>query len=184
MNGYFITGIAAGLIGISIGAGGAYEFTADHYAAKLATEQASHAGDNEQHAVDLNLISKAALDAENRAIDAHTAAEAKIAAADAQFTIEKQAHETENSSLRRDLASGAQRLRVAVTNCTAAGGNSGAGTSSTTGMGDGATAYADLDRAVAERVFRIAGDDDNEISKVKALQAYVCAVRPSTPGCN
>lgn len=179
MNGYFITGIAAGVLGIAIGAGGAYTYENR----ELLAEQAAHAKDNERHASDLNAISKAALDAEQRAIDAHNKAEAAISAADAQITKEKDAHETDNRNYRAALAAGTERVRVAVTNCSAAGGDDATGTPGAAGVGNGAATYADLDRAVAERVFRVAGDDDNEISKVKALQAYVCAIRPATPGC-
>lgn len=179
MNGYFITGIAAGVLGIALGAGGAYTYENR----ELLAEQAAHAKDNERDASDLNAISKAALDAEQRAIDAHDKAEAAISAADAQITKEKDAHETDNRNYRAALAAGTERVRVAVTNCSAAGGNDATGAPGAASVGNGAAAYADLDRAVAERVFRVAGDDDNEISKVKALQAYVCAIRPKTPGC-
>jgi hypothetical protein len=51
------------------------------------------------------------------------------------------------------------------------------------GVGDGAAAYADVDRATAERVFAVAADDQREIDKLKVLQAYVCAVRSDVPGC-
>jgi hypothetical protein len=180
MNGYFVTGIVAGLLGIVIGAGGAYTYESRD----VLIEQATHAKDNEHHSNDLSTISKAALDAEQRAIDAHNKAEAAISAADAQITKEKGAHEADNRNYRTALAAGTERVRIAVTNCSTASGNDAAGAAGAAGVGDGAAAHADLDRAVAERVFRVAGDDDNEISKVKALQAYVCAIRPSTPDCH
>ncbi|WP_144154420.1 lysis system i-spanin subunit Rz [Paraburkholderia sp. BCC1885] len=184
MNGYFITGIVAGALGIAIGAGGTHFFDAGHYAAQLATEKAAHAKDNEQHANDMLAVSRAALDGEQRAVDAHDKAEAAIAAADAQTTKEKDAHETDNRNYRAALAAGTQRVRVAVRNCSSASAANVSGAAGAASVGDGASASADLDPAVAERVFRVAGDDDNEISKVKALQAYVCAIRPATPGCD
>jgi prophage endopeptidase len=179
VNGYFATGIAAGLIGIAVGAGAAYTYENR----ELLVEQAAHAKDSERHANELKTISKAALDAEQRAIDAHKKAEAAISAADAQITKEKGTHEADNRNYRAALAAGTERVRIAVTSCSATGGNDVSGTTGASRVGDGAATYADLDRAVAERVFRVAGDDDNEISKVKVLQAYVCAIRPSTPGC-
>ena len=159
INGYFITGIAAGVLGIAIGAGGAYTYENR----ELLAEQAAHAKDNERHASDLNAISKAALDAEQRAIDAHNKAEAAISAADAQITKEKDAHETDNLNYRAALAAGTERVRVAVRNCSATGGGIVAGSPGATGVGDGAAAIADLDPAVAERVFGVAGDDQREI---------------------
>jgi len=183
MNGYWITGLVAGVLGIAIGAGATHLVDAGRYGAQLEAERTAHAQDNERHAHDLTAMSSAALDAENRAIDAHSAAESRIAAADQQLTKERQSHEADNASFRARLAAGTERLRVAVTGCSAAGGDEESGAAGAAGMGDGAAAYAELDPAVAERVFRVAGDDDNEISKVKALQAYVCAVRLDTPGC-
>ncbi|WP_411449123.1 lysozyme [Burkholderia pseudomallei] len=82
-----------------------------------------------------------------------------------------------------DRSDGTERLRVAVRHCTAAGGDGVPGASSAAGVGDGAAAYADVDAAVAERVFGVADDDQREIDKLTALQGYVCAVRPETPGC-
>ncbi|WP_321902117.1 lysis system i-spanin subunit Rz [Paraburkholderia tropica] len=172
--------LIAALIGAGIG------FGAEHVRARgaLTIEQAAHAKDNERHANDMLNVSRAALEGENRAIDAHNAVQAALAAADAAITKEKGAHETDNRNYRSALAAGTERVRVAVRNCTAADPGSIAGSPGTSGVGDGSAASADLDPAVAERVFRVAGDDQHEIDKVKALQAYVCAVRPKTPGCS
>lgn len=106
-----------------------------------------------------------------------------MGAVDQRTTKERNEHEAENRSLRAALAAGTERLRVAVRNCTAAGRDGVPGASGTAGVGDGAAAYADVDAAVAERVFGVAGDDQREIDKLTALQGYVCAVRPETPGC-
>lgn len=152
-------------------------------ARQLASEQSAHAKDNEQHANDMLNVSRAALEGEQRAIDAHNVAQEALAAADAAITQEKDAHESDNRNYRAALAAGTERVRVAVRNCSAAGSGSIAGSPGAAGVVDGSAAVADLDPAVAERVFRVAGDDQHEIDKVKALQAYVCAVRPSTPGC-
>lgn len=45
------------------------------------------------------------------------------------------------------------------------------------------TAYADLDAAVAERVSAVAAGAQREIKKLRALQGYMCAVRPQTVSC-
>ncbi|WP_176079307.1 lysis system i-spanin subunit Rz [Paraburkholderia tropica] len=172
--------LIAALIGAGIG------FGAEHVRARsaLAVEQAAHAKDNERHANDMLNVSRAALEGENRAIDAHNVAQAALAAADAELTKEKDAHEADNHHYRAALAAGTERVRVAVRNCTAANPGGVAGSAGAPGVGDGSAAVADLDPAVAERVFGVAGDDQHEIDKVKALQAYVCAVRPKTPGCS
>ncbi|WP_437176678.1 lysis system i-spanin subunit Rz [Burkholderia glumae] len=146
-------------------------------------EQAGRAADAQQHAEDLLAISRAALDAERRASDAHDAAASQVAAVDAQMTKERMAHEIDNRNARTALAAGTDRLRVAVRNCSAADAGGMPRATGATGVGDGATTIADLDGATAERAFAVAGDDQREIDKLRTLQAYVCAIRTATPGC-
>ncbi|KVZ57498.1 lysis system i-spanin subunit Rz [Burkholderia ubonensis] len=171
--------LLAALLGAAAGAG------TEHLigARQLADEQAARAADAQRHAGDLTSISQAALAAELRAIAAHDAAASRVAAVDAQFTKERNDHENENRSMRAALAAGTDRLRVAVRNCTAAGSDGLPGAAGTAGVGDGAAAVADVDPATAERVFAVAGDDQREIDKLKAMQGWACAVRPATPGC-
>ncbi|AOI46343.1 MULTISPECIES: lysis system i-spanin subunit Rz [pseudomallei group] len=171
--------LLAMLLGIAAGAG------VDHLigSRRLANEQAARASDAQRHAEALGAISRAALDAELRAIAAHDTAASAVAAVDQRTTKERIDHEAENRSLRAALAAGTERLRVAVRNCTAAGRDGASGASSAAGVGDGAAAYADVDATVAERVFGVAGDDQREIDKLTALQGYVCAIRPQTSGC-
>ncbi|MCS3397723.1 MULTISPECIES: lysis system i-spanin subunit Rz [pseudomallei group] len=171
--------LLAALLGMAAGAGIEHLIGAH----QLADEQAARALDAQRHAEALGAISRAALDAEQRAIATHDAAASAVAAVDQRTTREKNEHEAENRSLRAALAAGTERLRVAVRNCTAADRDGMSGASSAAGMGDGAAAYADVDAAVAERVFGVAGDDQREIDKLTALQGYVCAVRPETPSC-
>ncbi|WP_414451302.1 lysis system i-spanin subunit Rz [Burkholderia sp. 22PA0099] len=152
---------------------------------ELAVERAGRADDARLHAEQLQAMSHAALDAEQRAIDEHNKAAAEIAAADKQRTEERIKHENESRDYRAALRSGTERLRIAVASCTAVGGGgvdvpSAAGA---TGVGDGAAAYADVDPATAERIFSVAGDDENEIDKLKMLQDYVCKVRSETAAC-
>ncbi|HDR9877439.1 TPA: lysozyme [Burkholderia cenocepacia] len=171
--------LLAALLGAAVGAG------VEHLmgARQLADEKAARAGDAQRHAGDLTAISQAALAAEQRAIAAHDAAASQVAAVDAQLTKDRTDHETENRSYRDALAAGTDRVRVAVRNCTAAGADRLPGTAGAAGVGDGAAAVADLDPAVAERAFAVVGDDQREIDKLKAVQGWVCAVRPATPGC-
>lgn len=171
--------LIAALLGAAAGAEGVHLVASR----RLAAEQAARAQDGAQHANDMLAVSRAALEGEQRAIDAHNVAQDALAAADAAITKEKDAHETDNRNYRAALAAGTERVRVAVRNCSSTGSGAESGSAGAGGMGDGAAAVADLDPAVAERVFGVAGDDQHEIDKVKALQAYVCAVRPRTPGC-
>ncbi|MGF7130534.1 prophage endopeptidase [Paraburkholderia sp. EB58] len=174
MNGYFITGIAAGLLGIAIGAGGAYTY--ENRA--LLAEQAAHAKDNEQHADDLNTISKAALDAENRAIDANATAGKQLAALDTQLTKEQQDHETDNAKNRAAIADGTRRLRVAVSNFQSAGGGEAVAASGAGGVGNGASGTAELPPAFGVALFGIVDDADSDArAKADYLQGYVCTLQ-------
>lgn len=151
-------------------------------ARRLTDERAARAVDAKRHSDVLAEMSAAALRAEQRAIEAHHAAASRVAQVDAKLTKERIEHESEARGLRAALAAGTERLRVAVRNCsTVTDGMPGA--AGAPGVGDGATAVADLDGAVAESVFAIAEDDQHEIDKLSALQGYVCAVRPRTNGC-
>lgn len=169
----------AAAVGASLGIG-AEHMIAD---AQLGAEKAARARDNEQHARDMKAVSDAALVAEQKAIARGKVAAGKIETLDAQLTKERNAHETDNRSYRAALAAGTERVRVAVRNCSATGSDGLPGSAGAAGVGDGATAQADLDPAVAERVFGVAGDDDREIDKLKAMQGWACAVRPATAGC-
>ena len=174
MSPYFLTGLIAGLLGVAIGAGGAYTYESRH----LAIEQAAHARDNEQHANDLNLISKAALDAEQRAIDAHTVAEGKIAAMDQQLTQERQAHEADNDRNRAAIADGTRRLRIAVSNFHSAGSDEGSSGTGSGSVGDGSSGTAEIPRAFGLALFSIADDADSDArAKADYLQRYVCILQ-------
>jgi hypothetical protein len=100
------------------------------------------------------------------------AAEVKVAAVEKQFNAEVSQHANDVLSYRAQLASGAQRMSVHVTHCAAA--SEGA---SATGGADGASATADLAPAVADGLAEVAGDDQREIDKLTALQAYVRALQ-------
>lgn len=176
MNGYWITGLVSGVLCLVLGAGGAHLLDANHYGAQLSAERAAHAND-------LNAISKAALDAEQRAIDAHTVAEGKIATIDDQLMKEKKAHENDNARNRLAIADGNRRLRIAVSNFRAAGGEQTGTVASAGRVGDGTSGTAELSPAFGLALFSIADDADVDRAKVIYLQGYVCAIRPETDGC-
>lgn len=174
MSPYFLTGLVAGLLGIAIGAGGAYTYESR----ELAIEQASHARDNERHSKDIADFSRAALDAAQLAIQAHTVAEGKIAAMDQQLTQEKEAHEADNARNRAAIADGTRRLRIAVSNFRPTSGNEAGTGSSTGGVGDGAGGTAELPRPFGLALFAIVDDaDSNARAKADYLQRYVCILQ-------
>jgi hypothetical protein len=170
------------LVAAAIGATAAWSVKSLIAGRTLANERAAHARDSEQYTKTLKAISDASLAARQKAEKDRQTAEKKVEALDAQLTKEQQANEADNLDYRAPLAAGTERLRIAVAHYSAdAAGVRGA--ASATGVDDEGPAYADLDPAVAERVFSVAGDDQREIDKLRALQAYVCAIRPDTPGC-
>lgn len=152
---------------------------ADHV---LANEQLAHAVDVQRLTRQLDADTAAAATAAQKALGEHQAQEARITALDARLTQETQAHETAARSYQSALAAGTQRLRVAVAHCTASR-NDVPVAASAPGVGDGAPTYADLDAAVASRVFGVAVDDQRQIDKLKVLQGYACTVRPDLPAC-
>lgn len=149
----------------------------------LAKEQAAHAKDNATNAQTLASISAAAATANAKALADHTVQEGKIATLDDQLTKEKTAHENDSRAYTTALAAGTQRLRIAVTSCSHSRSDGVPAPASSPGVDDDSASYADLDAATASRVFTVAGDDQREIDKLKALQGYVCAINPGLPAC-
>src|SRR6202012_1554099 len=111
---------------------------------------------------DLNAISKAALDAEQRAIDVHTVAEGKIATLDDQLMKERQAHEADNSRNRAAIADGTRQLRIAVSNFHATGSQQAGSGSGSSGVGDGASGTAELPRPFGLALFTIVDEADKD----------------------
>ena len=175
MSPYLITGIIAGALGIAIG--GAAVHAVD--ATKLASEQTTHARDNEINAQKLQAVSDAAASSARASIAKQNDAAAQLAQLDDKLNQEKASHEADNAKNRAAIADGARRLRVAVTSFTpASGGNatdSGAGAS---GVGDGAGGTAELSPAFGSALFGIVDDADSDArAKAEYLQHYVCILQ-------
>jgi prophage endopeptidase len=148
----------------------------------LAHEQQAHAQDVQRLTQQLDAGTAAAAMATQKALAEHAAQETRIAALDAKLTQEVRTHEADARAYQSDLARGTQRLRVAVAHCTTSR-NDVSAAANAPGVGDGTPTYADLDAAVASRVFGVANDDQREIDKLKVMQGYACAVRPDLPAC-
>lgn len=168
MNGYFITGIAAGVLGIALGAVPTHVVDANHYGAQLAREKAAHAAD-------IARVNAEAAQQLREALANQQAAEGRVATVEQQFNDEVAKHAKDNLDYRAQLASGAQRLRVRVTHC--AVGPTADQSAAASGRADDSAAFAELDPTVATGVVQVAADDQAEIDKLKALQAYVRALQ-------
>jgi prophage endopeptidase len=171
MNGYFITGIGAGLLGIAIGFGGTHVYDGR----VLAIEQAAHAKDNAAHATEIAQINADSAKSLAAALANQQAAEGKVASIETQFNQEVSAHATDSLNYRAQLIAGTQRVRVRVASCgpVAPAGESAA----TAGSVDGTAAWGYLDNETAASIFKVAADDQVEIDKLSALQAYVKALQ-------
>lgn len=182
MNGYWISAVGGIVVGALLGTGIVH--TIDSKA--LSTEQAAHAADKAQYAADIGATKAEAAKAASDALAKQTAMQQQADQLNDQLTKEQAQHEADNRKLRADLAAGTQRVRVAVRNCTAVSGAGGGGSADNpqpAGGRDDTAASADLDPAVAERVFGVAADDDREIDKLRKLQAWACVVKTRAPGC-
>jgi prophage endopeptidase len=171
MNGYFMTGIAAGILGIAIGFGGTHVYDGR----TLAVEKTGRAADNAKYAstiADINAVSAKALSA---ALAKQQAAEGKVASIETQYNTEVANHAKDALDYRAQLIVGTQRVRVRVASCGPA--TAGSESAASTGSADGAATFGYLDGQTASSVFKVAADDQTEIDKLSALQAYVKALQ-------
>lgn len=184
MSPYLITGIAAGVLGLAIGAG-AMHYTVD--AAALSAEQAAHAKDTAQYEANIGAVTAKAATAATAALATQTKMQQDNDAAQATITQLQGENNAIDQKYRTAVASGDQRVRVAVRNCTANNPVSSSpvpGDSQSAGGQPDSGATADLDPAVADRVLGVAADDQREIDKLAKLQAWACTVKPDAPGCS
>lgn len=171
MNGYFITGIGAGLLGIVIGFGGTHVYDGR----VLAIEKAGRAADNAKYASTIADINAASAKSLAAALANQQAAEGRVASIEMQYNTEVANHAKDALDYRAQLIAGTQRVRVHVTSCGSVA-PSGESAASTGSADDGAT-FADLYGPTASGVFKVAADDQAEIDKLAALQAYVRALQ-------
>lgn len=163
MSPFLITGIAAGAVGAALGFGTAHTIDGR----TLAREQAAH----QAMIAQINAESAKALSA---ALANQQAAEGKVAAVEQKFTDEVTKHAQDSLDYRARLSSGTDRVRVRIASCsTAATGESAASAVSA----DGPAAYGDIYGPTASGIFKVAADDQAEIDKLAALQAYVRAMQ-------
>ncbi|UHC82249.1 lysis protein [Pseudomonas sp. NIBR-H-19] len=153
------------LLLVAIACFSTWKVDAWRYGKQLAEQSAAYQAD-------LTAISNAAADQVRTALDKQQAAEKARDDLDAKATQEKTHDLAENETLRRAVADGARRLRIAA-NCRAGGGDV-SGTASTTSLGNGGT--IELAPAAGRTVFDIRAGIIADQAALKALQAYVMSV--------
>lgn len=121
---------------------------------------------------DLTSISNAAADQVRTALEKQQAAEKARDDLDAKATQEKTHDLAENETLRRAVADGARRLRIAGS-CSAGGGNVPV-TTSAAGLGNGGT--VELAPAAGRAIFDIRAGIIADQAALKTLQTYVMNV--------
>lgn len=163
MSPYLIVGLVAALLGAAISGGATHKIDGT----ALAREQASHQAD-------LAKINAASAKALSDALAKQQVAEGKVSDIETQYNTEVSNHAKDSLDYRAQLASGAQRMRVHVTGCSVAPASQ---STTAAGSADDAATFADLDPTVASGVVQVAADDQAEIDKLAALQAYVKALQ-------
>ncbi|VVO44283.1 lysis protein [Pseudomonas fluorescens] len=124
------------------------------------------------HQADLATISNAASAQVRQALKKQQAAEKTLADLDAKTTKEKMHDLAENETLRRAVADGDRRLRIAGS-CRAGAGDV-PGTASAASLGDGGT--FELAPAAGRTVFDIRAGIIADQAALRALQSYVINV--------
>jgi hypothetical protein len=150
-------------------------------APQLASEKLAHAKDNEQYMRTLKTIADHDLEAQRKAMSEKALTQRKLEAMDAALTKERLARENIDRHYRNLISAGNERLYVRLRKDKPSPDDGASGTS---GMGHDAPTFADIDPATAQRIFEVAGVDEAEIEKLRALQGYICAIRPHTLNCD
>jgi prophage endopeptidase len=158
--------VAALIVTLSAGSfAAAWFWQANAYGKVIATNEANHQAD-------LASIANAASAQARRALAKQQAAEQKLAALDKAATEQKEKLNAENESLRRAVADGTRRLRIAGS-CSAGGGNL-PGTASAASVGDAGT--VELSAAVGRSVLDIRAGIIADQAALRAAQDYINAV--------
>jgi prophage endopeptidase len=145
-------------------AGGAvaWLWQANAYGQVIATNEANRQAD-------IALIANAGADQARKALAKQQDAEQKLAALDKDATEQKDKANAENESLRRAVADGTRRLRIAGS-CSAGVGNV-PGTASAASVGDAGS--VELSRETGQAVLDLRRDLISDQAALRAAQAYI-----------
>jgi prophage endopeptidase len=156
-------GVVALIIGLSAGSfAAAWFWQANAYGKVIATNEANRQAD-------IALIANAGADQARKALAKQQDAEQKLAALDKEATEQKEKANAENESLRRAVADGTRRLRIAGS-CSAGGGNVSK-TASAASVGDAGS--VELSRETGQAVLDLRRDLISDQAALKAAQAYI-----------
>lgn len=147
---------------ISIGFAAAWVWQANAYGQVIASAQSDHQKD-------LATVSAAGTKQAREALAKQQSAEQKLAALDKTATEQKGKLNAENDTLRRAVADGTRRLRIAGS-CSAVGGNM-PGTTSAAGVGDAGA--IELDRETGQAVLDLRRDIIADQAALRAAQLYI-----------
>ena len=153
------------LLLVAIACFSTWKVDAWRYGKQLAEQSAAYQAD-------LTAISNAAADQVRTALEKQQLAQQALADLDAKATREKTHDLAENETLRRAVADGARRLRIAGS-CRADSGEV-PGTASSTSLGNGGT--VELTSTAGRTVFDIRAGIIADQAALRALQAYVMNV--------
>jgi prophage endopeptidase len=157
--------IVVAVIALALFLGGgtvAWFWQANAYGQVIATNEANRQAD-------IALIANAGADQARKALAKQQDAEQRLAALDKDATEQKERANAENESLRRAVADGTRRLRIAGS-CSA-GGGSVPGTASAAGLGDAGT--VELSAATGRSVLDIRAGIIADQAALRAAQAYI-----------
>lgn len=147
---------------VGVGFAAAWAWQANFYGNVIATNEASHQSD-------LALIANAGAKQAREALAKQKDAEQKLATLDKDATEQKEKANAENETLRRAVADGTRRLRIAGS-CSAGGGNMSQATGAAS-MGDASS--VELSAATGRSVLDIRTGIIADQAALRAAQAYI-----------
>jgi prophage endopeptidase len=160
--------IVAAVVAVALflaGGAVAWLWQANAYGKVIATNEANRQAD-------MALIANAGADQARKALAKQHDAEQKLAALDKDATEQKEKANAENETLRRAVADGTRRLRIAGS-CSAGSGNV-SGTASAPSVGDAGS--VELTAAAGRSVLDLRSSIIADQAALKALQSYVVSV--------
>jgi prophage endopeptidase len=163
-----VNGLGIARIGLAVlvlfasGFSVAWQWQANRYVALLAIER-------QQHETALAAIAAAAADQSRLALERQRSAQQRLADLDQAATQQKEHADAENQSLRRAVADGTRRLRIAGS-CRASGGDVSAA-ASTASVGDAGT--VELGSDAGQRVLDLRAALITNQAALIAAQAYI-----------
>jgi prophage endopeptidase len=159
-------GVVVLVIALCVGSfSAAWFWQANSYGKVIATNEANRQAD-------IALIANAGADQARKALAKQQDAEQKLAALDKYATEQKEKANAENESLRRAVADGTRRLRIAGS-CSAGGGNVSS-TARAAGLADAGS--VELSAAAGRSVLDIRAGIIADQAALRAAQSYINSV--------